>query len=176
MTSARISSHVIVIATSIVTLAIVVLATLHIYDYALDVDRVVAADNIMTIVCQLFIATAVMHLLWQRCELRFWKNPLDISLAGMMVEPIGWIFHRSYWAVWRISRAMGEYEMADSMEGASALLTAIGVAFIALGAIMVANPYSRRIFGEHWLTSSIICLVAVWILAYQIPDLLLAMG
>lgn len=149
-----------------------VLTVTHSYPVEASIDRVVMADNVVMMLVQLCIMIMIGSLLWSRCRMMFWRDPLDLALMGVVIEAMGWASHRSYWALWRFSREMGWMEFADTMEGQPSLLVVGSFGLICLGGIMIISPMTRKFFGRHWPAWSVLVLATVYWAVYQIPDLL----
>ncbi len=140
------------------------------------VDRVIMADNFTMIFCQACIAVMIGWILWTRCRWQVWHDPIDLALCGVVVEAVGWMLHRAYWAVWRLLRALEMNAVADSMTKAPAFLTAGSFVLICAGAILIVSPASRKWFGPHWPAWSVLTLAIFYWITYQAPDLILALG
>ncbi|MEQ8823858.1 MAG: hypothetical protein RIC14_05745 [Filomicrobium sp.] len=139
-----------------------------------SVDRIILADNLTMAFCQLCIATMIGNFLWSECRFRVWEHPLHLSLFGVIVEAIGWATHRMYWSLWRLMRELGLDDVAAKLEDTTALWTVCSFALIALGAILIVSPVSRRIFGSQWPAWSLAITSTFYLGAYHVPDLVRA--
>ena len=156
------------------SLGVLALAVLAVFGHGKDeavfvTDRMIATDNLMMIAASGIIVSSTALTLWNSRQWDFKTfNEVDWCILGFGLEALGWMIHRSYWALWRMARDFDLWKLADSMEvGASLFVTAFGFVLMMLGAIFVLNPFTRRYFGAHWFGVSCILFVAFWLTIYE---------
>lgn len=131
-------------------------------------DQIAAGGNLQW----MMFSGAVAFLYVWRCTRKLrsvdwsWRAAVQseafILMAGIACVSGSSFVHRTWWAIWRYYRAIGETEIAQWFVAVSGVVTTPCIAVICLGYAFHLYPVSKSIFGRLWPIPEI----AVFVLAF----------